>query len=260
MYNRPRIIPCLLIKDEGIVKTVKFSKPNYLGDVINAVKIFNEKEVDELCLLDITASKQNKGPDYSLLKKIASEAFMPLSYGGGISNIEQAKKIYHIGYEKIIINTSFVKTPKLIEEIAKYAGSQSVVVSIDAKRNLFGNYFCYILDGKNRTEYSPQDLAMQAEKLGAGEILLNSIDRDGTMTGYDLKLIKSVSDKVNIPVVACGGASSIDDLRTALYTGHAHAVAAGSMFVYFGKKKAVLINVPSEKELIKGGIYNGKKI
>ena len=170
VYNRPRVIPCLLIKDEGIVKTVRFSAPNYLGDVINAVKIFNEKEVDELCLLDITASKQNKEPDYLLLKNIASEAFMPLSYGGGINNIEQAKKLYHIGYEKIIINTGFVKTPKLVEEIARYAGSQSVVVSIDVKRNLFGDYFCYTVDGSHKTEYSPQELAIQAEAWSGGNL------------------------------------------------------------------------------------------
>lgn len=256
MYNRPRIIPCLLIQEQGLVKTIKFSNPNYLGDVINAVKIFNEKEVDELCLLDITASSENRGPDFTLLKDIASEAFMPMSYGGGISDLDQAKKLFFIGYEKIILNTAFIENPSLIKEIVNYAGSQSVVVSIDAKKRALGNYNCYTNDGKMKIGKTPQELALLAEKLGAGEILLNSVDRDGTMTGYDINLIKSVTEKVSIPVIASGGASGVQDFRRALKEGKAHAVAAGSIFVYYGKKKAVLINVPDEQELIEGGVYD----
>ena len=256
MYNRPRIIPCLLLQEQGLVKTVKFSNPNYLGDVINAVKIFNEKEVDELCLLDIKASLENRGPDFELLRDIASEAFMPMSYGGGISNLEQAKELFFIGYEKVILNTSFVQNPELIKQIARFAGSQSVVVSIDAKKKMFGSYNCYIKGGHQGVEHSPQELAILAERLGAGEILLNSIDRDGTMSGYDLNLIRSITEKVDIPVIACGGAAGIHDLKLALKEGQAHAVAAGSMFVYYGKKKAVLINVPDEQELIAGGVYD----
>lgn len=256
MYSRPRIIPCLLIQDEGLVKTVKFSHPNYLGDAINAVKIFNEKEVDELCLLDIKAALERRGPNFSLLKDIASEAFMPMSYGGGISSLEQAKELFFIGYEKIIINTAFVENPKLIEELAKFAGSQSVVVSIDAKKKIFNGYHCYIKDGSQKVEKTPCELAKLAEELGAGEILLNSLDCDGMMSGYDLNLIKSVAENVNIPVIACGGASGVEDLRVALKEGKAHAVAAGSMFVYYGKKRAVLINVPEEQELIDGGVYD----
>ncbi len=255
MYSRPRVIPCLLIQDQGLVKTTKFSKPNYLGDVINAVKIFNEKEVDELCLLDIGASIENREPNFSLLENIASEAFMPMSYGGGISNLEQAKKLFFIGFEKIVVNTSFIKKPGLIEEIVHYAGSQSVIVSIDAKKKILNGYHCCIEGGKQKVDKTPQELAMLAEKAGAGEILLNSIDRDGTMSGYDIELIKSVAEKVSIPVIACGGASDIKDLKQALKEGNAHAVAAGSMFVYYGKKRAVLINMPDEKELIAGGIY-----
>lgn len=256
MYNRPRIIPCLLIQDQGLVKTVRFSSPNYLGDAINAVKIFNEKEADELCLLDIKASIEKRGPDFSFLQDISSEAFMPMSYGGGISSLEQAKKIFFLGYEKVIINTSFLKKPELIEEIARYAGSQSVVVSIDAKKKMLGGYNCYISDGSQKTDKTTQELATLAEQMGAGEILLNSMDRDGTMQGYDLDLVKSVTEKVNIPVIACGGASGIKDLRLVLKEGQAHAAAAGSLFVYYGKKKAVLINMPHEQELIAEGVYN----
>lgn len=256
MYNRPRIIPCLLIQNQGLVKTVKFSNPNYLGDVINAVKIFNEKEVDELCLLDITASVEKREPDFEFLQDISSEAFMPMSYGGGITNLEQAKKIFYIGYEKVILNTSFVENPGLINKIAGYAGSQSVVVSIDAKKKLLNGYHCYINGGRLKTDKTPQELAVLAENLGAGEILLNSLDRDGTMQGYDLNLVKSVTEKVHIPVIACGGASGIHDLKQVLKEGHAHAAAAGSIFVYYGKKKAVLINMPEEQELITGGVYD----
>lgn len=180
---------------------------------------------------------------------------MPMSYGGGISTLDQAKKLFFIGYEKVILNTSFVLHPGLIYEIAEFAGSQSVVVSIDAKKKVLGGYQCYINDGKKRTENTPAELAVLAEKSGAGEILLNCIDRDGTMSGYDIDLVKSVAEKVSIPVIACGGASKVSDLRQVLQEGHAHAAAAGSMFVYYGKKKAVLINVPDEQELIAGGVY-----
>ncbi len=256
MYNRPRIIPCLLIQDQGLVKTVKFSSPNYLGDVINAVRIFNEKEADELCILDIRASREKREPDFPLLQDISSEAFMPMSYGGGICSLEHAKRIFFIGYEKVILNTSFVNNPELVGEIAGYAGSQSVVVSIDAKKKITGGYNCYINGGRLKTDRAPQELAMLAERMGAGEILLNSMDRDGTMKGYDLDLVKSVTERVHIPVTACGGASGIEDLKRVLKEGQAHAAAAGSLFVYYGKKKAVLINMPHEQELIAGGIYD----
>ena len=255
MFYRPRLIPCLSLKEQGLVKTTKFSNPRYLGDPINAVKMFNGKGVDELCILDITATSDKRGPDFEYLRDIASEAFMPLSYGGGITNMEQIKKLFFIGYEKVIINTAFVQNPQLIREAADFAGSQSIVVSIDVKNELFGKQNCYINDGKTKVGTDPVTLAKKAEELGAGEILLNSINRDGMMQGYDIKLVNDVVSAVSIPVIACGGAKDIYDFKKVLKEGNAHAAAAGSLFVYYGEQKAVLITVPEEKDLIKIGVY-----
>lgn len=255
MYSRPRLIPCLSIKDRGLVKTTKFSKPRYLGDPINAVKIFNGKGVDELCLLDITATCENRDPDFEYLKDLASEAFMPLSYGGGITKLEQIEKLFFIGYEKVVINTSFIENPQLIRDAAGVAGNQSIVVSIDVKNELFGKRHCYINDGKTKVKEDPVTLAKKAEELGAGEILLNSITFDGTMLGYDIDLVREVVDAVSIPVIACGGAKDIYDLKKILENGKAHAAAAGSLFVFYGAQKAVLITAPDEKELIEIGVY-----
>lgn len=260
MYYRPRLIPCLSIKDRGLVKTTKFSNPRYLGDPINAVKIFNGKGVDELCILDITATSQNKGPDFDYLKDISSEAFMPLSYGGGITNLSEIEQLFYIGYEKVIINTAFVMNPVLIKEAADFAGSQSIVISIDVKNELFGRKSCYISDGKNKVKQDPVTLAKKAEELGAGEILLNSITYDGTMKGYDLELVKSITEAVSIPVIACGGAKDIYDFKKVLEEGGAHAAAAGSMYVYYGKQKAVLITAPTENELVEAQIYKNTSI
>lgn len=255
MYYRPRLIPCLTMINRGLVKTTKFSNPRYLGDPINTVKIFNGKSVDELCILDIKATSGKKGPDFEYLKDIASEAFMPLSYGGGITHISEIEKLFYIGYEKIIINTSFTTNPTLIKEAVKLAGSQSVVVSIDVKNEFFGKRVCYINDGSIKIKESPVMLAKKAEELGAGEILLNSITYDGTMQGYDIELVKQVTDVVSIPVIACGGAKDIHDFKQVLEEGGAHAVAAGSFYVYYGKQKAVLITAPEEKDLVDIGIY-----
>ena len=255
MFTRPRIIPTLLIDDRDLIKTVQFGKRTYLGDPVNAVKIFNRKGIDELSILDIGATKNNREPDYAFLSDIAGEAFMPLSYGGGIKTIEQIHQILSLGFEKVIINTSFVDNPKLITDAADRFGSQSIVVSIDAKNEKNG-YCCYIRDGKERIHQSPVELACKAEKLGAGEIIINSIDHDGMMNGYDIQLVKEVSDSVKIPVVAIGGAHNISDLKKVLEEGHAHAASGGSMFVYYGKLKAVLITAPSEKELTEAGIYH----
>ena len=258
MYLRPRIIPCLSINTQhDLIKTVNFKNPRYLGDPINAVKIFNEKGVDELCILDIAASQENRGPMFDYLKDIASEAFMPLSYGGGITDLNQIKHIFQLGYEKVIINTAFYTTPDLITQAANHAGSQSIVVSIDVKNEFLGKRSCYMCDGTKKIKMTPMEAAQKAEMLGAGEILLNSINNDGTMQGYDIDLIKSIGNAVHIPVIACGGAKNIDDLAKALHIGNAHAVSAGSLFVYYGDEKAVLITVPSESELINAGIYKG---
>ena len=255
MYYRPRLIPCLSIQNRSLVKTVQFSNPRYLGDPINAVRIFNDKGVDELAVLDITASQDKRGPDFQYLQSIACEAFMPLSYGGGITSLSEIKKLFYIGFEKVIINTGFINTPELIMEAVSHAGSQSIVVSIDVKRNMFVKYYCYACSGKIKTSKDPVTLAKEAELSGAGEILLNSISDDGMMNGYDLKLVKMVSESVSIPVIACGGARDITDFKKVLTEGGAQAAAAGSFYVYYGEEKAVLITVPEEKSLYDAGIY-----
>lgn len=254
MFTRPRIIPTLLVDDKDLIKTIQFGKRTYLGDPINAVKIFNRKGIDELSVLDIGATKNNREPDYELLRDIAGEAFMPLSCGGGIKTVDQVHDLLGIGYEKVVINTELVRNPQLITKAAELYGSQSIVASIDAKK-VNGSYRCYIADGTERTEWSPIDLSKEAEKLGAGEIVLNSLNNDGMMTGYDIELVHSVADAVRIPVIAIGGAGGIQDLKRVLLEGHAHAAAGGSMFVYYGRLKAVLISAPSEQELTDAGIY-----
>ncbi len=241
--------------DRGLVKTIKFSDPRYLGDPINAVKIFNGKGIDELCILDIRATSNNRPPDFEYLKDIASEAFIPLSYGGGITNLSEVERLFHIGFEKVVINTSFVLNPQFIKDAVELAGSQSIVVSIDVKNELLGRRACYISNGKTKIKLDPVKLAQQAESLGAGEVLLNSISLDGTMRGYDIELVKSVVSSISIPVIACGGARNIHDFKRVLELGGAHAAAAGSFFVYYGKQKAVLITAPEESELIDIGIY-----
>lgn len=257
MYNRPRIIPVLLIDDRDLIKTKQFGSPTYLGDPVNAVKIFNRKGIDEMAILDISATKRGKEPDWELLEDIASEAFMPLSYGGGITTVEQVKRLLATGYEKVVINTSFVRKPELVTEAVNLAGGQSVVVSIDAKK-VDGRYKCVISDGQEVINSTPVELAQKAEAMGAGEIFLNSVDRDGMMQGYDLDLVKSVADAVNIPVTACGGAAGINDLERVLHEGKAHAAAAGNMFVFYGRLKAVLITAPTEQELANAGIYKAE--
>lgn len=254
MFTRPRIIPVLLVDDRDLIKTINFKKPTYLGDPVNALKIFNRKGIDEMAVLDISASKKGLEPDFELLTDMASEAFMPLSYGGGIKNIEQVRKLLAIGYEKVVLNTALVEDENLVKEAVALAGSQSVVASIDAKL-VKGEYKCAICDGTKIIDMTPVELAKHAQELGVGEIFLNSIDNDGMMSGYDTALIKSVADAVTIPVTACGGAGGIGDLKKALEDGHAHAAAGGSMFVYYGKLKAVLITAPSERELTEAGIY-----
>ena len=246
---RPRVIPALLLQDKGLVKTVKFKDPVYLGDPINIVRIFNDKEVDELILLDITATNQNRPPAFDRLGNITSECFMPLGYGGGIRSMDDIKKLLSIGIEKVILNTSAVENPMLVRAAADYAGSQAVVISIDVKKNFLGKYDVFIRSGRKGTGLDPVKHAIEMEKQGAGELFVNAIDRDGTMQGYDLDLIRCVSEAVSIPVVACGGAGRLQDLADAIKIGGASAAAAGSLFVFQGPLRGVLISYPSQDDL-----------
>jgi cyclase len=245
---RTRVIPVLLLKNQGLVKTVKFKNPTYIGDPINAVRIFNDKEVDELVFLDITATVEQRPPPFDLIAKIASECFMPFCYGGGVCTMQHVTRLVSLGVEKVAFNTIAAKNTDFVREVAAIAGSQSVVVSIDVKRNLFGRYGVYTRNGTTRAGYDPADYARRMQDAGAGEILLTSIDRDGTMMGYDRELIRRVSAAVTLPVVACGGASQIGDFVAAVDSGAA-AAAAGSLFVFTGKHRAVLINFPAPQDL-----------
>lgn len=246
--RRIRVIPVLLIQNGGLVKTVKFKDPVYVGDPINAVKIFNEKEVDEIVVLDISASINEKSPNLQQIKEIASEAFMPFAYGGGIRNIGQVSSILNIGVEKVVINTSAIADLTFVSEIARRFGSQSLIISIDVKKNFFGKYVLQSGDKKIISSTSPLTFAKQVEDAGAGEIMLQVVERDGMLGGYDTELIRKFSDTVSIPVIACSGARNVSDFASAVVEG-ASAVAAGSMFVFHGKHKAVLINFPSQEIL-----------
>lgn len=247
--NKTRVIPVLLLRGKGLVKTVKFKEPKYIGDPINSVRIFNEKEVDELVFLDITATLEGRGPDFDLLGDIAGEAFMPMAYGGGITRLEEVQRIFALGFEKVIIDTAAYASPQLIRDAVSIYGSQSVVGCVDVRRTLLGRYEVYSQGGKRREAVGVREHVEQLERLGVGEIIVNSIDRDGTQTGYDLKLVREVSAAVSIPVVACGGAAGIDDFAAAVHEAGASAVAAGSLFVFVGPHRAVLINYPDRAEL-----------
>jgi imidazole glycerol-phosphate synthase subunit HisF len=246
--RRLRVIPALLIQKGGLVKSVKFKDHKYVGDPINAVRIFNEKEVDEIVLLDISATDENRAPNIPRIREIASEAFMPLAYGGGITTLEEIRELITAGVEKVVLNTAAFENPALVGEGAKYVGSQSVVVSIDVRRNLWGKYKVHIRNGSKSTGLDPADYAKRMEEAGAGELLLNSIDRDGTFSGYDTDLIGLVSSTVGIPVVAIGGASDVKDFLPAIKHG-ASAVSAGSLFVFQGPHRAVLISYPTQAVL-----------
>jgi cyclase len=243
-----RVIPILLLKQGKLVKTKGFQKPVYVGDPINTVKIFNTKEADEIVIIDIDASHRKQKPDLRLIREIASECFMPMAYGGGISTFDEAKAVFDCGVEKISLNTSAFHKPLLIAEIAKKYGSQSVIVSVDVKKNFWGKYQVVIPGERTRVKADPVSYVRKAQENGAGEILLTSIDRDGLQTGYDLDLIHLVSASVHIPLIACGGARNTDDFVLAVQNG-ASAVAAGSMFVFQGRHQAVLINFPSQEDL-----------
>lgn len=245
---RPRIIPSLLIHDNGLVKTLNFKNPKYVGDPINAVKIFNEKEVDELSIFDIDATVLGKEPNYSLIERLAGQSMMPLCYGGGVKTVEQAQKIFSLGIEKIALSSSVLQTPKLITEISDRVGAQSVIVVLDVKKKLLGGYEVYTHNGKKATGINPFKFVEEAQKLGAGEIVINSIDKDGQMKGYDLDLIEKVRERISLPMTVLGGAGSLHDIEKVVDKHGVIGVAAGSLFVFKGPYKAVLINYPTQLE------------
>jgi len=244
-----RIIPCLLIKNQGLVKTTRFKDPKYIGDPINAVRIFNEKEVDELIFLDITATLERRIPSTDLVAEISAECFMPLAYGGGVSSPKQMEQLLKAGAEKICINSASIVSPLVVKEASDLFGAQAVIVSIDAKKKVFGGYEVYIQSGSKNTGIHPVEHAKRMEQLGAGEIFINSIDKDGTMSGYDIELVSMITQAVSVPVVACGGAGRITDFKEVVQKAGASAAAAGSFFVFHGPHRAVLISYPTKNEI-----------
>jgi len=243
-----RVIPCLLLRGRALVKTVRFAKPSYVGDPINTVRIFNEKEVDEIILLDIAATAEGRRPPFQLIEEIAGECFMPLTYGGGVRSLEDMQTIFSLGVEKIALNSYASASPEFIRQASDRFGSQSVVASIDVKRSLLGRPRVHVRGGRGADGADPVAYARTLESLGAGEILLTSVNRDGTFSGYDIDLVRQVCAALSVPLIACGGASGVGDFRLAAQAGAA-AVAAGSLFVYQGPNRAVLINFPSRAEL-----------
>lgn len=245
----PRVIPVLLLRNRGLVKTLKFKEHKYVGDPMNAIKIFNEKEVDELCFLDIDASRDGREPNYDYLKEIASECFMPLSYGGSVKSIHQIKKLIQSGIEKIIINTQALDNPSFVKEATDTFGSSTIVGAMDVKKNLLGKSLVYSHVLKKTLSIDPVKYAQQLESLGVGEVFVNFVDHDGMMNGYDFDLIKKITDAVYVPVVACGGCGSIRDIDKVINESNASAAAAGSFFVFHGKHRAVLITYPEYEVL-----------
>ena len=245
-----RVIPCLLLSDGGLVKTRRFADPKYVGDPINAIRIFNEKEVDELVVLDIGASRHRHPPDFALIEEFAAECFMPLCYGGGIRSLTDAERLFSLGIEKLALQSAAIENPALITEIARRYGSQALVVSVDVKRDLFKRLRPYHAARGELLAADFRDFVRASVDRGAGEILLNAVDRDGMQQGYDLELVRAVAQVSSVPVVAVGGASSLDDLRRAVDAG-ASAVGAGSLFVFHGPHRAVLISYPGYTALEK---------
>tara|TARA_B110000240_G_C13431530_1_gene423959 strand:+ start:464 stop:1225 length:762 start_codon:yes stop_codon:yes gene_type:complete len=246
---RSRIIPCLLVHRKGLVKTVNFKEPKYVGDPINAVKIFNEKEVDELIVLDIDATKEKRGPDFTLIRNLAAECRMPFCYGGGISSVEQARKIISLGAEKVALSSAVIDDPSLCKEIGNAVGVQSVVVVLDVrKRKLLGGYDIFTHNGKVKSKRKFKEFIVELNTIGIGEIVVNSIDNDGKMTGYDMDLATLVRDLCDTPITVLGGAGSLDHIKKLITKFKVIGAAAGSLFVFKGKYKAVLINYPNREE------------
>jgi cyclase len=245
----PRIVPCLLLDGNGLVKTRKFKGPTYIGDPINAIKIFNDKRVDELIFLDIAASRENKEPNYALLEKLASECFMPLCYGGGIRDVAQARRIIGLGIEKVSVNAAAIEHRALISDIAAELGASSTVAAVDVRRNWLGRYRVYNAALRKLTDLDPVAHVVALVKAGAGEVLINDADADGEQKGYDLGLVRAICGSIDVPVIASGGAGSLADMRAAIQDGGASAAAAGSLFVFKGPHRAVLISYPSQEQI-----------
>lgn len=245
----PRIIPCLLVHNKGLTKTIKFKDHKYVGDPINAVRIFNEKEVDELIILDIDATTSDYEPNYKMIENLANECRMPLCFGGGIKNAEQAERIFSLGVEKIAISSIAFEKPEIVSEIATRVGNQSVVVVFDVKKKIYGNrYEIFTHNATINTKKDPVAMATYFESLGAGEIIINSIDNDGVMKGYDLELVNKVRDVITLPMSVLGGAGTHDDIKELISSQGIIGAAAGSLFIFKGKYRAVLINYPQPKE------------
>jgi len=244
-----RVIPCLLLHNNGLYKTEKFKNPTYIGDPINAIKIFNEKEVDELIFLDIDASKERKEPNYKMIEDIAGECFMPLCYGGGVRTIEQMKKIYALGVEKISLSSQAVLNPMFIKEATNIFGNQSVIVTLDIKKDFWGKRKIFLYNGTKNTKLNPIEFIKYIEALGVGEIVINSINNDGVMKGYDLEFLKEIKKNTRVPVIALGGAGNFEHIKEVLKISNVDAVACGSIFVYQGPLKGVLISYPSYEKI-----------
>jgi imidazole glycerol-phosphate synthase subunit HisF len=252
---RSRIIPCLLVHNKGLVKTVKFKDPKYVGDPINAVKIFNEKDVDEIMVLDIDASVEHRGPNFDLIRDVARECRMPLCYGGGVTTVEQVKEIIKLGAEKVAISSAAIEDPSILSAMSNAVGAQSIVLVLDvAKKGIFGHYELVILNGKKRVGIKLKDFLEKINNVNIGEIVLNSMDRDGTMLGYDYELIDIVRDNTDLPLTVIGGAKELEDISELIKKYKIIGAAAGSMFVFKGKYRAVLINYPTREE--KHILYN----
>jgi cyclase len=246
---RPRVIPTLLLRDDSLVKTVRFGKYRYVGDPVNTARIFNEVEVDELAFLDITATLSGQEPNLDLLAEIADECFMPLAYGGGIHTFEQARAILSIGFEKVIVNSQAVEEPALLTGLAEHFGSQAIIASIDVRRRPAGGATVWTRSGTHDTGRDPIAWASEVELRGAGEVLLTSIDREGTWDGYDIELVKSVANAITVPLIANGGAGSVDDIGRVIREAGASAAAVGSMVVFQRKGMGILVNFPAAERL-----------
>lgn len=247
---RARVMPVLLIDDGGLVKSIEFGKYNYIGDPINAIRLYNEMEVDELVILDISASKEGRGPDFEMIDELTGNAFMPICYGGGVSSVEDIKKLFYLGVEKVAINNKLLSDRAFIKEASKLHGKQSIVGAVDVSKNFFGKYKVYDHVSKKNLDLDPSEYAKELEQSGIGELFINDVSNDGKMKGYDTKLIELMHRTVQVPVIFCGGAGTLEDVKNAIDSG-ADAAAAGSIFIYKGKTKGILINYPTQEELYK---------